>query len=96
MTTEVRHAPEQSRYEILEDGRVVGIAEYVDRGDVMVFHHTEVDAALRGGGIGAQLVQTALDDVRAQGRRITPTCWYVAEFVEHHPEYRNLLARDDE
>jgi len=92
MGTEVRHNAEESRYEILLDGRVVGIAEYVDRSEVLVFHHTEIDAPLRGNGLGAQLVQAALDDVRAQGRRIVPTCWYVAEFVEQHPDYGNLVA----
>ena len=96
MGDEVRHNVDESRYEILRDGRVVGIAEYVDRGEILVFHHTEIDAPLRGDGLGAQLVGAALDDVRARDRHIIPTCWYVAEFVEHHPEYRNLLARDDE
>jgi predicted GNAT family acetyltransferase len=92
MTTEVLHAPERSRYELVEDGQVVGIAEYVDQGDVLVFHHTEIVAQLRGDGRGAQLVAAALDDVRAQGRRIIPTCWYVAEFVDQHPDYQNLIA----
>jgi predicted GNAT family acetyltransferase len=92
MATEVRHAAEESRYEILLDGRVVGIAEYADRGDVLVFHHTEIDASSRGGGLGEQLVTGALDDVRARGRRIIPTCWFVAEFVELHPNYEDLLA----
>jgi len=92
MGTEVRHNAEESRYEILLDGRVVGIAEYVDRGEVLVFHHTEIDAPLRGDGLGAQLVQAALDDVRAQGRRIVPTCWYVAEFLDQHPDYGDLVA----
>lgn len=92
MATEVRHAPEDSRYEILQDGRVVGIAEYVDRGEVLVFHHTEIDSALRGNGLGEELVAAALDDVRARGRTITPTCWFVAQFVDEHDAYRDLLA----
>ncbi len=92
MATEVRHAPEESRYEILVDDRVVGIAEYADRGEVLVFHHTEIDASLRSNGLGAELVRAALDDVRARGLHIIPTCWYVAEFVELHPDYRDLLA----
>ena len=92
MATEVRHAPEASRYEIRKDGRVVGIAEYVDRGDVLVFHHTEIAAPRRGDGLGAELVRGALDDVRARGGRIVPTCSYVAEFVDEHPEYRDLVA----
>jgi predicted GNAT family acetyltransferase len=92
MTTEVRHEPEKSRYEILGDGRVVGIAEYADRGDVLVFHHTQIDGALRGNGLGAELVKAALDDVRARGRTVVATCWFVAKFLDHHPEYADLLA----
>ena len=92
MGAEVRHNSEESRYEIVQDGRVVGIAEYDDRGDVLVFHHTEIDARLRGDGLGAELVRGALDDVRAQGRHITATCWYVAQFVDEHPDYGDLLA----
>ena len=92
MATAVRHDAEQSRYELLQDGRVVGIAEYVDRGEVLVFHHTEIDARLRGDGLGAQLVRGALDDVRARSRRIVATCWYVADFLDAHPDYGDLRA----
>ena len=92
MAHQVRHNPAESRYEILRDGRVVGIADYVDRGDVLVFHHTEIDAALRGNGLGEQLVAAALDDVRARGRTILPTCWFVAQFVDEHAAYGDLLA----
>ena len=92
MTSEVHHDAERSRYELLVDGRLVGVADYRDRGDALVFHHTEIDPARRGAGLGAELVRHALDEVRARGRRIVPTCWFVAEFVEHHPEYGDLLA----
>jgi predicted GNAT family acetyltransferase len=92
MATEVRNVPEESRYEIVVDGSVAGIAEYLDRGEVWVFHHTEIDSARRGNGLGAELVKAALDDVRTRGLRIIPSCWYVAEFVEQHPDYKKLLA----
>jgi len=42
--------------------------------------------------LGAVLVRHALDDVRAKGRTIVPTCWFVAEFVDLHPEYADLVA----
>ncbi len=92
MATEVRHEPEQSRYTISVDGRLAGIAEYEERGGALVFPHTEIDPLLRGQGLGAQLVQAALDDVRARGGRIVPVCWFVAQFVDEHPEYEDLLA----
>lgn len=92
MTTVVEHNRERSRYELLIDGRLAGIADYVAHDGVLVFPHTEVSAALRGHGLGAVLVQAALDDVRGSGRRVVPACWYVAQFIDEHPEYRELLS----
>ena len=38
-------------------------------------------------------VAFAVDDVERSGRRITPTCWYVAEWFDEHPERAAVLAR---
>ena len=92
MTTEVRNNSEQSRYELTIDGEVVGIADYHVVGDVVVFPHTEIEGARRGQGLGAQLVQYALDDVRSTNRRVDPRCWYVAEFIAENPEYGDLAS----
>jgi predicted GNAT family acetyltransferase len=89
---EFRRNPEQSRYELVNDGQVVAIAEYIERPDVVVFPHTVVSPRLRGRGLGRDLVRQALDDVRGSGRRVVATCWYVAEFIGEHPDYRDLLA----
>ena len=94
MGTEVVHESDRSRYVLRMDGVVAGVADYRDRGDALVFHHTEIDRARRGHGLGATLVRGALDDVRARGRTVVPTCWYVAEFVDGHPEFGDLLAAD--
>ncbi|HVM51959.1 MAG TPA: GNAT family N-acetyltransferase [Acidimicrobiales bacterium] len=88
----VTHNPDASRYELRVDGELVGIADYTERGDTLVFPHTEIDRARRGQGLGAVLVQGALDDVRCSGRRVVPSCWYVAQFIDEHPAYRDLLA----
>ena len=63
---------------------VVGVAEYRVQGDAVVFHHTLIDPARRGHGLGAVLVQGALDDVRRSGRKVVPVCWYVRP-VHRHP-----------
>lgn len=91
MTTEVRNVSDRSRYELLVDGQLAGIADYRVVADTVVFPHTEIDHSRRGQGLGAQLVQGALDDVRPSGRRVVPSCWYVAQFIDEHPEYRDLL-----
>ena len=92
MEAEVRNNAEESRYELVVDAEVIGVAEYRRQGDTLVFPHTQVKSSFRGQGMGARLVQAALDDVRARGQRVVPRCWYVAEFIDANPEYRDLLA----
>jgi predicted GNAT family acetyltransferase len=80
-------------YELLDaDGHVLGRADYYVDDDVVVLPHTEIVRDRRGEGLGAELVEGALDDVRASGGRIRPWCWYVAEFVGQRPEYHDLVA----
>jgi predicted GNAT family acetyltransferase len=92
MANEVRHNVEASRYELYVDGALTGIADYRIDGDRIVFPHTEIKASHRGNGLGAVLVQGALDDVSPSGRTVVPRCWYVAEFIDEHPEYQALVA----
>ncbi len=70
----------------------MGAAEYDLDGDRVLFTHTVVVARHRGHGVAAQLVEAALDDVRARHRTAVPVCWYVARFIDERPEYRDLLA----
>jgi predicted GNAT family acetyltransferase len=92
MQIEVTNDAEASRYELRLDGRLVGIADYRTTGTTVVFSHTEIDPPLRGRGLGAELVRAALDDVRAAGLTVVPLCWYVAQYIDEHPEYADLLA----
>jgi hypothetical protein len=89
---DVRNNEAESRYEIFVDGAFRGFADYRDNGDVIVFPHTVIEAAYRGNGLGAELVRAALDDVRRLGRPVIARCWYVADFIDEHPEYQDLLA----
>jgi len=91
-SAEVRNNAPRSRYEVSLDGRLVGFADYRAEGDIVVFPHTEIEPSMRNQGLGAELVRGALDDVRARGGTVVAQCWYVAEFIDHHPEYADLLA----
>lgn len=92
MDAKVRNAEDLGRYELVVDEDVVAVADYYDRGDVVVMPHTEVAHQLRGRGYGAMVVQGALDDLRARGKRIVPSCWYVREFIQAHRDYEDLVA----
>lgn len=88
---EVIHNAEDQRYEGWLDGVRVGLADARVRGDIVVMSHTEVDSAYGGRGFAAEIVAFALDDIRAQGRRVKPVCPYVARYIERHPDYQDLL-----
>jgi predicted GNAT family acetyltransferase len=90
--TEVVHAPQRQRYEILVDGQLAGFARYrpVAPG-VSEFFHTEIDPRFEGHGLGSVLAAGALDDVRARGGRVVATCPFIAQYVKRHTEYADLL-----
>jgi uncharacterized protein len=89
----VQHRADASRYELYVGDDLAGVADYWETSDgPLVFPHTEIDPSRRGQGLGAVLVRGALDDVRSRGRTVVPQCWYVAQFIREHPEYRELAA----
>jgi predicted GNAT family acetyltransferase len=89
----VRDNAAELRYEVLEDGKVVGEILYRARpGDRIVLLHTEVLPYAEGGGVGSRLVAGALDDIRARGLRVVPLCPFVAGYIRRHPEYADLVA----
>ncbi|MGW1501136.1 GNAT family N-acetyltransferase [Streptomyces mirabilis] len=86
----VRRVDTEHRYEILVDGETAGLTAYRDRSDQRVFYHTEIDDAFAGQGLASLLVQQALTDTRAAGKRIVPVCPYVAKFLKKHHEYADM------
>lgn len=89
----VRHNRERQRYEVLLGDEVVGFADHRPFADgVEAFPHTVVEPPHEGKGLASLLVRGALDDVRARGVRVIPSCWYVARWIERHPDYRDLVA----
>ncbi|HEX8622704.1 MAG TPA: GNAT family N-acetyltransferase [Allosphingosinicella sp.] len=81
----------EHRYELEVDGQLA-IAEYRLRPGRITFTHTQVPDALEGRGIGSRLVKAALDDARAQGLKVVPTCPFVKHYIDTHADYRDLLA----
>jgi uncharacterized protein len=92
METTVRDVPEESRYEIRDGERVLGLAAYERRGDRTVFTHTEIDPDAGQDGLGSTLVRAALDDVRSKGGVVVPQCPFVRGWIERHPDYADLVA----
>lgn len=76
-----------SRYEVHVDGELAGLTNYRVHGDRVDFTHAEVYPRWEGQGVGSALARWALDDVIAHGKLITPSCPFIADYVQHHPAY---------
>jgi hypothetical protein len=81
----------RARYELALGGTLVAFAEYRERGDSVDFVHTEVLPQHEGRGLAGQLARFALDDVRRRHRKAVASCSYIANFIERHPQYQDLL-----
>lgn len=91
MRNSVVNNPAKSRFE-LETRAGVAVANYHLDGAVMTIYHTEVPVPLRGRGIGGQLVEGALSEVRRLNLRVVPSCGFVRDFIRRNPEFMDLLA----
>ena len=93
-TAEVRHEPDLSRYTLWQDGEPVGLADYRLTGQDLTFTHTEVDPAKRANGLASILIEEALDDVRTRtDLTVVAACPFVADWIDQHAEYQDLLRR---
>ena len=90
MNEKVSNNKAQHRFELAVDGHVAA-AHYERDGGVVTFVHTEVPAELGGKGIGSELIQGALDQVRADGLKAIAQCPFVKGWIGKHPDYADLL-----
>ncbi len=90
--TAVRHVPDESRYELLLDGRVIGRVTYVRRGSDLILDATEVDDEFSGRGLAGLLATQVFDDLRARGQQVVVGCRYLRRWVGMHPEYADVVA----
>ncbi len=89
---EVRRSETAGRYEAIVDNAVAGFAEFRTDGEVVILPHTVVDDAYEGQGVGSALVRQTLEDLRARGARIRPTCPFVRSWLDRHPDYTDLVV----
>jgi predicted GNAT family acetyltransferase len=89
----IEDVPERERYELTVDDRLAGMITYrLGRGRI-TFVHAEIDDAFEGRGLGSRLARAVLDDARARGLAVRPACPFVAEYIDQHPEYADLVDR---
>jgi predicted GNAT family acetyltransferase len=91
MVSAVRDNGAAERYEMDVAGKSAFIT-YRRAPGVVTLLHAEVPQEFSGQGVGSQLVRQALELARAEGCKVVPRCPFVADFIEEHAEFQNLLA----
>ena len=88
----VEHDLVSHRFTVSGPGGTAVLA-YAPAGSGLVeVYSTFVPTSDRGRGVAARLVEAAVQYARAEGLRIIPSCWYVAQWLRHHPEHADLVA----
>lgn len=87
---EVRHVPENQRFEVRRENDVAFLS-YTEDGDVVSFDHTYVPDSWRGRGVAAALVRAAVTEARARGWKVRPLCSYVVTFFQRNPELADVV-----
>ncbi|WP_290539582.1 GNAT family N-acetyltransferase [Alistipes sp.] len=80
----------EKRYE-LDLGDEIALAEYIPRRGHIVLTHIEVPAKYEGRGIGKELVQGVLEEIRRKELKVVPQCPFAAAYIRRHPEWMDLV-----
>lgn len=93
MNPSIIHNSLANRFEYCTDD-AVAFCEYKVVGNVWYFNHTLVPDSMRGQGVAARLVETALNYVDKQNGRVVPKCSYVADYIKKKPNFAHLVEKD--
>ncbi len=88
-----RNNERERRYE-LDLGGYIALINYVKlgEGDIIALVHTEVPYEFENQGIGSQIVEKSLTDIKSQGCKVIPSCGFVAAYIRRHPQWSNIVA----
>jgi len=87
----VRDNKDQRRFELEVEGGIA-FANYRQTPQAIIITHTETPRALRGHGIASELVQGALELIRADGHKVIAGCGFVVDYLNKHPEFADLTG----
>ncbi|MCR2792094.1 N-acetyltransferase [Microbacterium sp. zg.Y625] len=81
-----------SRWALLRGDELLSVLDYRDDGRTIAMTRAYTVPTHRGHGYAGDVVSRAVAEIEARGdRTVIPTCWYVADWFEGHPEHRGIL-----
>jgi uncharacterized protein len=90
-TSGVRDNKALSRFELDVEGGVA-FANYRLTPSAVIITHTETPRSLRGHGIASELVEGALQLIRADRLKVIAGCGFVVDYLQKHPEFADLVG----
>ena len=57
-----------------------------------IFHYFDGSSFDKALGLGTELARFALQDIRAGGERVKPSCPFVADYMDRHPDTADMRA----
>ena len=91
MAAAVRDNKALGRFELDVEG-AVAFANYRLAPSTVIITHTETPRMLRGRGIASELVQGALELIRADGLKVIAGCGFVVDYLRKHPEFADVMG----
>lgn len=79
------------QFELHAEGEVAYL-EYFFEGKKIFLTHTETPESIRGKGYAKELVNKSLQYAKEHEYIVVPACSYVADYVNNHPEWRDILS----
>ena len=87
----VEHQPDQERFVVRMDSGEAELS-YIEKERVLDLVHTFVPPEGRGQGIGDALVEEAIAYAKANDYRLRPSCPFVRNWLEGHPEAADVFV----
>lgn len=77
-----------------ENGKVIAEITYslTNNPDVVVADHTFVDSSLRGKGVAGKLLNTLVEDMKNQNKKIKASCSYIVKKFSEDSSYDFINA----
>jgi predicted GNAT family acetyltransferase len=91
---DITHDADLAVYRAWINSDEVAILTYKIVGHRFVLLSTSVVPGFRRHGIATELIAHVLDDVRGSGHSVTVICPAVREFMDHYPQYEDLLDKN--
>ncbi len=76
-----------------QDGKLLAEILFPSREGKASITRTFVDDSLRGQGVAGQLMEAAVEKLRADNMEVRPICSYAKTWFEKHPEEADLLKK---